>query len=95
MHRLEFEAGRWHKPIRTPVGNKKCKRCDVVDNEFHFLFQRPLYSELQIKYLDCYFYEHLNNFKLQQLFNSIREKQATDLLIFISKSFTLRNVILY
>ena len=47
-HRLEIEAGRWHKPIRTPVENRKCKRCDVVENEFHFLFECPLYSELRI-----------------------------------------------
>ena len=87
-HRLETEAGRWHKPIRTPVENRKCKRCDVVENEFHFLFECSLYSELRIQYLDCYFYEHSNNFKLRQLFNSAREKQATDLSIFIYKAFT-------
>ena len=50
----------------------------MVENEFHFLFECPLYSELRIQYLDCYFYEHPNNFKLRQLFNSSREKQATD-----------------
>ena len=91
---LEIEAGRWHKPIRTPVENRKCKRCDVVENEFHFLFECPLYSELQIQYLEC-FYEHPNNFKLRQLFNSTREKQVTDLSIFIYKAFTSRNVTLY
>ena len=74
--RLEIEAGRLHKPIRTPVENRKCKRCDVVENEFHFLFECPLHSELRIQYLDCYFYEHPNNFKLRQLFNSTREKHA-------------------
>ena len=60
--RLEIEAGRWHKPIRTPVENRKCKRCDFVENEFHFLIECPLYSKLQIQYWDCYFYEHPNNF---------------------------------
>ena len=94
-HRLEIEAGRWHKPIKTTVENRKCKRCDVVENEFHFLFECPLYSELRIQYLDCHFYEHPNNFKLWQLFNSTREKQATDLSIFIYKAFTLRNLTLY
>ena len=94
-HRLETKAGRWHKPIRTHVGNRKYKRCDVVENEFHFLFDCPLYSELQIRYLDCYFYEHPNNFKLRQLLNSTRERQATDLSIFIYKAFDLRNVTLY
>ena len=87
-HRLEIEADRWHKPIRIPVENRKCKRCDVVENEFYFLFECPLYSELRIQHLDCYFYEDPNNFKLRQLFNSTREKQAKDLSIFIYKAFS-------
>ena len=67
----------------------------MVENEFHFLFECPLNSELRIQYIDCYFYEHLNNFKLQQLLNSIRKRQATDQSTFIYKAFTLRNVTLY
>ena len=59
----------------------------MVENEFYFLFECPLYSELRIQYLDCYFYELPNNFKLWQLFNSTREKQATYLSIFIYKAF--------
>ena len=55
-HRLEIEAGRRYKLIRTPVENRKCKRCDVVENEFHFLFECPLYSELQRQYFDCFFF---------------------------------------
>ena len=67
----------------------------MVENEFHFLFECPLNSELRIQYLDCYFYENPNNFKLRQLFNSTREKQATYLSIFIYTAFTLRNVTQY
>ena len=36
-----------------------------------------------------------NQHIIRQLFNSTREKQATDLSIFIYKAFTLRNVTLY
>ena len=59
----------------------------MVENEFHFLFECPSYIELRIQYLNCYFYEHPNIFKLRQLFNSTREKQVTDLSIFIYKAF--------
>ena len=45
---LEIEAGRWHKPIRTHVSNRKYKTCDVIENEFQFLFGCSFYSELQI-----------------------------------------------
>ena len=37
-HRLEIESGRWHRPVRKPVDERKCKNCNVVENEFHFLF---------------------------------------------------------
>ena len=94
-HRLEIESGRWHRPIRKPVDERKCKNCNVVENEFHFLFECPLYNELRIHYLDSYFYENPNQFKLKQLFQSTQEKQIIDLSIFIYKAFTLRNSVLY
>ena len=57
----------------------------MLENEFHFLFECPLYGELRIQYIDCYFYEDPNNIKLRQLFNSTREKQATDLSKIVSE----------
>ena len=94
-HRLEIESGRWHRPIRKPVDERKCKNCNVVEYEFHFLFECPLYNELRIQYLDSYFYENPNQFKLKQLFQSTQEKQIIDISIFIYKAFTLRNSVLY
>jgi hypothetical protein len=35
-HRLEVEAGRWHKPEKIPFENRKCKHCNVLEDEFHF-----------------------------------------------------------
>ena len=94
-HRLQIESGRWHRPIRKPVDERKCKNCNVVENEFHFLFECPLYNELRRQYLDSYFYENPNQFKLKQLFQSTQEKQIIYLSIFIYKAFTLRNSVLY
>ena len=36
-HRLEIEAGRWHKPNRTPVEERKCVNCNSLEDEFHFV----------------------------------------------------------
>ena len=94
-HRLEIESGRWHRPVRKPVDEKKCKNCNVVENEFHFLIECPLYNELRIQCLDSYFYENPNQFKLKQLFQSTQEKQIIDLSIFIYKAFTLRKSVLH
>lgn len=94
-HRLEIESGRWHKPVRTPIENRKCKQCNTVENEFHLLFECPLYNELRSQYLDSYFYVHPNQFKLKQLFQSTQVKQVIDLSIFMYKAFALRNSVLY
>ena len=53
--RLEIESGRWHRPVRKPVDERKCKNCNVVENEFHFLFECSLYNDLRIQYLDSIF----------------------------------------
>ena len=82
-HRLEIESRRWHRPIRKPVDEGKCKSCNVVEDEFHFLFGCPLNNELRIQYLDSYFNENPNQFKLKQLFQNTYEKQIIDLSVFI------------
>ena len=42
-HTLEIERGRYTIPI-TPIGNRLCHICNVVEDEFHFLLQCQLYS---------------------------------------------------
>ena len=37
-HRLEIEAGRWTKPLITPREDRICKQCNILEDEFHFLF---------------------------------------------------------
>ena len=50
-HRLEIEVGRWTKPNKTPIENRKCRICGTVEDEFHFLFECPLYIDLRIKHI--------------------------------------------
>ena len=65
-HRLEIESGRWHRPVRNPTDERKCKHCNVVENEFHFLFECYLHNDLRIQNLYSYFYENPNQFKLKK-----------------------------
>ena len=91
----DIEAGRFHKPVKKSIEERLCRNCNVVENEFHFLFECPLYVELRTQYIDKYFYENPNHFKLKKLFQSTRENQIKNLSIFICKAFDLRNSILY
>ncbi len=66
-HRLEIEAGRWHKPISTPFDMRKCHICNVLEDEFHFVILCPLYNDLRMKYIPNYYRQR---YTLIQLFNS-------------------------
>ena len=79
---------------KKSIEERLCRNCNVVENEFHFLFECPLYVELRTQYIDKYFYENPNLFKLE-VFQSTRENQMKNLSIFICKAFDLRNSILY
>ena len=89
------QSGRWQRPMRKPIEDRKCRNCNVIENEFRFLFECSLYNDLRIQYIDSYFYVNSNHFKLKKLLQSIQEKQIIDLSIFIYKAFDLRNSILY
>lgn len=46
-HKLKIELGRFSRPI-TPLQNRVCDHClTIIEDEFHFLMQCPMYSHLQ------------------------------------------------
>ena len=54
-HRLQIEVGRWSRPNRTPINDRKCCLCDKLEDEFHFLFECRVYADLRIRYLKRYY----------------------------------------
>ena len=44
-HNLAIETGRYTKPIKTPVNKRACFHCKQIENEFHVIFECPLYDE--------------------------------------------------
>ena len=36
-HNLEIETRRWHKPNKIPRNDRKYKRCNTLEDEFHFI----------------------------------------------------------
>ena len=36
-HRLHIEAGRWTRPLSTPISDRKCARCNTIEDEYHFV----------------------------------------------------------
>ena len=83
-HRLEVEIGRWSRPVSTPFDERKCKICDKLEEEFHFLFECSLYADLRKQYISRYFIERPSMYKQIELFKTDNKKTVRNLLIFIN-----------
>ena len=74
-HLLQIERGRHTKP-KTPIENRLCKTCLLVEDELHFITncaettenRKVLYNK--IAQLDSSFIELHDNEKMMYLFNS-------------------------
>ena len=93
-HRLEVEAGRWAKPNKIPYENRKCKNCDVLEDEFHFVMECSLYGDLRKKYIRRYYWQRPNMLKFIELISTEHCKTLKILSVFIEKGFRLRKELL-
>lgn len=94
-HRLEVEAGRWARPVRVEYGDRKCRICNKLEDEFHFIIECPLYNELRKLYIDKYYTVRPSLFKLIELLTTGSKKQIRNLAIYTYKAFNERNRQLY
>lgn len=92
-HRLEIEMGRWAKPNKIPIQNRKCRTCDMLEDEYHFILECSLYTELRKQYIKRYYWNRPSMFKLIQLFKSKNKKVLRNLSTFIEKAFATRKEI--
>ena len=89
-HRLEIEVGRWSRPNRIPIDERKCRVCDKLEDEFHFLLECQLFTDLRIKYLKRYYWTRPNMLKLKELMSSTNVKEIKYLSIYVEKAFKIR-----
>ena len=94
-HRLEIEAGRWAKPHRTPVVDRKCKFCELLEDEYHFVMECDLYSDLRKQYIPRRYWKRPNMLKFIELLNIQNSRILRNLAIFVHKGYILRNEMLY
>ena len=69
-HRLEIEVGRWARPNRTPINERKCRYCDKLEDEFHVLLECTLYVDLRKQYIKKYFWHRRYMLKLKELMST-------------------------
>ena len=89
-HRLEIEVGRWTRPNRTPVDERKCRYCNKLEDEFHFLLECTLYEDLRKQYIKKYFWHRPNMLKLRELMSAKNRNIIKNTAIYIEKVFKFR-----
>ena len=85
-----METGRWTGPEKTLFENRKCRFCNNLEDEYHFVLQCELCKELRKRYIAKYFWVRPNMLKFTQLFSSFVKKTVRNLGVFIEKAFILR-----
>ena len=94
-HRLAIESGRWARPNRIPVDERKCQECSVLEDEYHFVIECKLFNDLRAKYLPRYFWIRPNTYKFVELLNSDNVNHIRNLGIYTYHAFNLRTDLLY
>ena len=94
-HRLAIESGRWARPNRIPVDERKCQECSVLEDEYHFVIECKLFNDLRAKYLPRYFWIRPNMYKFVELLNSDNVNHIRNLGIYTYHAFNLRTDLLY
>ena len=53
-HRLEVEVGRWNRQ-RVEYAERKCRVCNKLEDEYHFIFECTIYEDLKRNYIPRYY----------------------------------------
>ena len=83
-HRLSIESGRWSKTNPTPLSERNCVFCNLLEDEYHFVLEGNLYNTLRKLYIPKYFRTRPNMLKMYELINTGNSKILKNLSIFIN-----------
>ena len=85
-HKLEIEAGRWTRPRVTPLENRLCSSCHVLEDEYHFLVVCSKYESLRQRYIPSYYWRYPNFFKFVDLISSNNTYLIRRVAVFVYKA---------
>ena len=94
-HRLYIETGRWHKPQKIPVTERKCYICNVLEDEYHFVMECCLYESLRKKFLPVYYYKRPSMVKFVELLCTNDDILIRKLASYVFHAFQLRSNVVY
>ena len=94
-HRLAIESGRWTRPTRIPIDERKCVNCNILEDEFHFIIECDMYNDFRTRYIPKYYWKRPSMFKFVELVNTTNIKLLRNLSVYIYHAFKCRTDLLY
>ena len=82
--------GRWAKPNKIPLDNRKCRVCGVLEDEFYFSLECAIHDGLRKTYIKRYYWQNPNMPKSIELLTSENSMVIKYLSHFIEKAFKTR-----
>ena len=70
--------------------NRLCYICQVLDDEFHFLFECQLLQDRRVKYTKRYYYTRPNMNELLQLLSNENKTHIRNRSVFITKGLNIK-----
>ena len=55
-HNLFIETGRWRRPHCIPREDRKCITCNTIEDEYHFVIERSVLTDLRKQYISKYYW---------------------------------------
>ena len=74
---------------------RKCRVCNKLEDEYHFIFGCTIYEDLRRNYIPSYYRIRPNMFKCIELINTSNPKQINQLATYIYKAFEARNTVFF
>ena len=88
LHSLMSETGSWQRP-KIVFNERLCESFNVIEDEFHFVFECKKYDVLRTKYLKRFYMESPSMFKFINMFSSSC-RVLTNFAIYVKKAFAQR-----
>ena len=90
-HRLQIESGRWARPDAIPIQDRKRLECNVVEDEYQFVLECNIYTDLRTQYIPNYYRCRHNMYTFVDLLNVENPTIIKRLVVYIYKAFELRS----
>jgi len=89
-HILRIETGRWKKPVKEPLNERKCTVCNALDDEYHFMLECKLHNELRAQYIPALYRKKPSMYKFVNILQTDDVSLLKKVCVYVYKAMKTR-----